>query len=62
MVKSGLITRLKKGKSLNNIILSTSEEAKICLTCDLPAKACNKSSCQRYNEMKNKLKENILNG
>lgn len=39
-----------------DITLRPSEEAKICLNCDLP-KCKNSATCKRYKEAKRKLKE-----
>lgn len=47
----------KRGDFLD-MILRSSEEAKICLNCDLP-ECKNRGPCRRFKEAKRKLRENL---
>lgn len=54
MLRPNLITR--KANVESDFKLTSSEEAKICTECPLPAKSCNKDRCKRFEEERRRLK------
>ena len=54
-VKPKLKPTLKTGASILYVPIKSSDEARICLECPLPAEKCNRNNCSRYREEHAKL-------
>ncbi len=60
MIAASVIRR-KYDKDIDYQVCS-SEEARICTECTLPASCCDRQICERYKDEKRKLKECKRNG
>ena len=62
MIKPHLKPNIKTNISTLYVPINSSEEARICLECPLPAEKCGMNKCKRYKEEKAKLVKRLKDG